>query len=328
MSENTKQKIDKLTPEQEAKMPEYVAKWIAIGTNTDRLDPVRTRKTIDQYRALINRPVDVPLIILNNPLEAWAACHLITNFGVKIEDLDAELDDVFNGNPKKYDIPPAQLPWQSGSFFAATFSFYDFMFEEVNVEIAAELYAKYKTWEATSQLGCIYPMEEYTIVCEKPTKIFLNAENRLHRDGGPALTYAGRGELKIYSLNGVRVPEYIAVTPEEKLDLEYYKTIQNADVKAEFVRKAGIERFKSLGKLLDTYENYTGAEYEWWHKSQYELWDMEAIFSGLNSAPYLSMVNQTVQIYHFEGVSPNCTTLVEAIKERCGGRDMVVKAIA
>lgn len=328
MSESTKQKIDKLTPEQQAKMAEYVAKWIAVGTDTARLDPTRTKKTVDQYRALINRPVDVPLIILENPLEAWAACHLISDYNVAIADLDAELDSVFNGNPKKYVIPSAQLPWQSGSFFAATFSFYDFMFEEVNVEIAAELYAKYKTWEATSQLGCIYPMEEYTIVCEKPTEIFLNAENRLHRDGGPALTYAGRGELKIYSLNGVRVPEYIAVTPEEKLDLEYYKTIQNADVKAEFVRKAGIERFKSLGKLLDTYENYTGAEYEWWYKSQYELWDMEAIFNSLNSAPYLSMVNQTVQIYHFEGVSPNCRTLVEAIKERCGGRDMIVKAIA
>jgi len=328
MSESAKQKIDKLTPEQEAKMPEYVAKWIAIGTNTDRLDPVRTRKTIDQYRALINRPVDVPLIILDNPLEAWAACHLLTNFGVKFEDLNAELDLLFNGNPKKHDIPPAQLPWQSGSFFAATFSFYDFMFEEVGVEIDAELYAKYKTWEATAQLGCIYPMPEYTIVSEKPTEIHLNAENRLHRDGGPALTYAGRGNLKVYALNGVRVPEYIAVTPEEKLDLDYYKTITNADVKAEFVRKAGIERFKSLGKLLDTYENYKGEEYAWWHKSQYELWDMEAIFDGLNCAPYLMMTNLTTGIYHFEGVSPDCQDLKSAIKQRLGGRDMIISAIA
>jgi len=323
-----KQKIDKLTPEQEAKMPEYVAKWIAIGTNTDRLDPVRTKKTIDQYRALINRPVDVPLIILNNPLEAWAACHLLTNFGVKFEDLNAELDELFNGNPKKHDIPPAQLPWQSGSFFAATFSFYDFMFEEVGVEIDAELYAKYKTWEATAQLGCIYPMPEYTIVSEKPTEIHLNAENRLHRDGGAALIYAGRGNLKVYALNGVRVPEYIAVTPEEKLDLDYYKTITNADVKAEFVRKAGIERFKELGTLLDTYENYKGEEYAWWHKSQYELWDMEAIFDGLSCAPYLSMVNQTTGIFHFEGVSPDCLDLKAAIRQRLGGRDMIISAIA
>jgi hypothetical protein len=99
-------------------------------------------------------------------------------------------------------------------------------------------------------------------------------------------------------------------------------------VKAEFVRKAGIERFKSLGKLLDTYQNYTGAEYEWWVKSQYELWDMEAIFDGLSSAPYLSMVNQTTSIFHFEGVSPDCKDLVSAIKQRLGGRDMIISTIA
>jgi hypothetical protein len=202
------------------------------------------------------------------------------------------------------------------------------MFEEVGVEIDAELYAKYKTWEATAQLGCIYPMPEYTIVSEKPTEIHLNAENRLHRDGGAALIYAGRGNLKVYALNGVRVPEYIAVTPEEKLDLDYYKTITNADVKAEFVRKAGIERFKELGTLLDTYQNYKGEEYAWWHKSQYELWDMEAIFDGLSCAPYLCMVNQTVPgVYHFEGVSPDCLDLKSAIKQRLGGRDMVIKEI-
>jgi len=323
-----KTKIEKLTPEQEAKMPEYSAKWIAVGTNTDRLDKARTEKIINQFRKLISMSADVPLIILDNPLEAWAACHLITDHGVPIEQLDTALDDLFNGNPKKYKIPPAQIPWQSGSFFAGTFSFYDFMFEEVGVEVDAELYVKYKTWEATAQLGCIYPMKEYTVVSQKPTEIYLSEQNQLHRDGGAALVYAGRGDLKVYSLNGVRVPQYVAVTPEEKLDLEYYKTIQNADVKAEFVRKAGIERFKNLGKLLDTYENYKGDEYVWWHKSEYELWDMKAIFDALPTAPYLSMVNQTTKIFHFEGVSPDCQDLKSAIKQRLGGRDLIISDIA
>jgi hypothetical protein len=323
-------KITEITPEQQAKMPEYVKKWIQIGINTDRLDPIRTKKTIDNYRKLLGKEVNVPLFIVDNPLEAWAACNLISNCGVSFEDLDAELDLLFNGNPKKHDIPRARLPWQCGSFFVSTFSFYDFMFEELGVEIEAELYAKYKVWESTRELGCIYPLDEYTVVCQKPTEIHLNEQNVLHRDGGAALVYAGRGDLKIYSLNGVRVPEYVAVTPEEKLDLDYYKTISNADVKAEFVRKAGIERFKSLGKLIDSWENpaYAGEKYEWWRKSQYELWDMEAIFDGLSCAPFLSMVNQTTGIFHFEGVSPSCTSLEAAIKERLGGRDMIIKAIA
>jgi hypothetical protein len=55
---------------------------------------------------------------------------------------------------------------------------------------------------------------------------------------------------------------------------------------------------------------------------------MSAIFDGLDYAPYLMMTNLTTGIYHFEGVSPACRTLKDAIKERLGGRDLIIKAIA
>jgi hypothetical protein len=327
MSE-TKKMITELTPEQRAKMPEYTKKWIGIGTDTARLDPVRTQKTIDNFRKLIDYKVDVPLFILDNPLECWVACALIVENNVAVEDAVAEMRDVIlNKNPKKYKIPTARLPWQSGSFFASTFAFYDFMIDELGVEIEAELYAKYCVWRATSELGCIYPLDNVTFVSQKPTEVHLNENNVLHRDGGPALSYAGLGDLNVYSLNGVAVPEYVAVTPEEELDLDYYNKITNADVKAEFVRKVGIERFKDRGKLLDTYKNYTGKEYEWWHKSEYELWDMASLFDGLRTAPFLSMKNITTEIFHFEGVSPQCQDLPAAIRERLG-EDRIIRAIA
>jgi hypothetical protein len=332
MTQQTK-KIETITDAQKAKMPEYVEKWVKVGTNTDRLDPVRSRKTIDNFRrALLNMNTDVPLIILDNPLECWAACALVLHYNVAPENIEAEIKDVFNGNPKKYEIPRASLPWQTGSFFVSTFAFYDYMIEELGVEIPADLYAKYKIWEATSALGCIYPLENVTFVSQKPTVIkqIKNGETYvLHCEDGPALEYAGYGNIKEYCLNGVRVPEHIVMTPAEQLDLDYYNTITNADVKAEFVRKVGIERFKSKGKLVDTYEKYKGEEYEWWHKSQYELWDMSALFDGLSYAPFLSMSNQTVPgVFHFEGVSPQCTNLKEAIRERLGGNDMVIRSIA
>lgn len=322
-----KQKIEKLTDEQTAKMPEYVKKWIDIGTNTDRLNPERTKKTIDNFRKLIGRDVDVPMLIVDNPLEAWVACYLFNDKNVAVDDIKAEMTQYFNGNPKKYDIGTPSLPWQTGSFFASTFSFYDFMVEEVGVELEAELYAKYKVWEATSQIGCIYPLDGLTVVSEKPTAIHLNEKNVLHKDGGPALEYAGMGNLKVYSLNGVRVPEYVAVTPEEKMNLEYYNTIKNADVKAEFVRKVGVERFLDKGKLMDTYENYSGDEYQLWQKSQYQLWDMSFLFEGLSYAPFLKMLNQSVGIWHMEGVSPQCRNLEEALKERLGGRSMRITEV-
>lgn len=319
-------KIDKLTPEQEAKMPEYVEKWIGIGTNTDRLDPVSTKKTIDNFRGLIGRDVDVPLKIVNNPIEAWVMCCLVEQ-NVPFDQLDEEMVSVFNGNPKRYDIPKASLPWQSGSFFASTFSFYDFMLEELKIDIGNELWAKYKIWESTSKLGCIYPLDNITIVSEKPTEIYLNENNVLHRDGGPALVYAGLGDFKLYNLNGVEVPEWLAVTDAEKININDYNSIENADVRAEFVRKVGIERFVEQGKIVDSYKNYDVAQHEWWHKSEYELVDMNVMFEGLDYAPFLKMVNQTTGIFHMEGVSPDCRTVGEALRERFGGKDFVIKEI-
>jgi hypothetical protein len=327
MSETTtKQKITSLTKEQEAQMPVYVDKWLSIGSNTDRLDRARATKTVNSLRKIINMK-EAPVLFAENPIEAWVMCCLLEQ-GVSNEDLNAEMVAVFNGNPKKREIPRASLPWLTGSFFASIFSFYDYMIEVAGVEIEPELWAKYKVWEATSELGCIYPLSEYTIVTEKPSVIHFNENKVLHRDGGPALSYSGLGDFNIYILNGVEVPEWLATTPAQHIEIAKYNDISNADVKAEFVRKLGIERFLDKGVIIDTHTNYSGNEYEWWHKSKYELIDMNCLFTTLEYAPYIKMVNQTTGIYHVEAVSPACRTLQDALRERFGGRDFVIKAIA
>lgn len=78
-------------------------------------------------------------------------------------------------------------------------------------------------------------------------------DNRLHADGSPAIEWPNE---KYYFLNGVKVPEYLAMTPEGKLDIEFFKKEKNADVKAEFIRKYGIERMQSLGKKICDSHNH------------------------------------------------------------------------
>ena len=319
-------KIEKLTPEQEAQIPKYVDKWIKIGTDTSRLDRDMTHRVVNGFRKLIKME-EAPLMICDNPIEAWVLCCLVEH-GVAQDQLKDEMVGVFNGNPKKWVIPTAQIPYQDGSFFAPSFSFYDYMLECVGVELDSELWAKYKTWEATSMIGMIYPLKDLTIVCEKPIEIHLNENNVLHKDGGPALTYAGLGDFKIYALNGVSVPEYLAMTPSHKLNIEDYNKESNADVKAEFVRKVGIERFVEVGKIMDSYENYDKEEFPFYHSSEYKLIDMEAIFDGLTCAPYILMVNPTTKIFHLEGVSPTCKTVEDALKERFGGKFFKIKNMA
>ena len=305
-------------------MPEYVKKWIDVGTSTVDIDDETAKDIVADFRELINLSKDVPLVFADNPIEAWVLCCLWEQ-SVKLEDLDAEMDKVF-AKKSTYTIPQASLPYNT-TLLSYVFSFYDFMFTEVGVKIEDELMRKYKVWERTSNLWAIYPLENLTVVCRKPTTVKLNESNVLHCDGGPALEFRGRGDFKIYALNGVRVPEYLAVTPSHQIDLKKYNEESNADVKAEFVKKVGIERMLDMGKKVDTYENYDQEDQPWWWKSEYELWDMKGLFPSLDYAPYLKMKNQTTGVWHVEGVEPKCRTLVDAIKYRFNGRDLKIVGI-
>lgn len=319
--------ITKLTQAQRDRFPHYVEKWIKVGTDTSNPSYDETLEIVNNFRDLIKLPKTNNLIIVENPIEAWVVC-VLHEMKVPMTELLDEMRLVFNGNPKKRDIPRATLPYQTGSFFVSTFSFYDYFIDELKIDVPSDLLEKYKVWERTSQIGMIYPLDNITVVCKKPTEIHLNENRVLHRDGGPALSYSGLGNFKIYSLNGVRVPEWLAVTPSHQIDVSRYNEIDNADVKAEFVRKVGVEAFINMSKKIDTYENYDEKEYEWWHKSQYELYDMSFLYPSFNYAPHLKMLNQTTGVWHVEAVSPKCLTLRDAIKERFGGREMKIIAIA
>jgi hypothetical protein len=314
--------IEKLTPENEAAIPAYVEKWLKIGTNTDRLDYEKTVAIINPFLTEILEREVVPVVIFPNPLEAWVACHFAQD-GVPVNELKGKVDQFFNKEIEMV-LEDYVNPYQDGSFSAQIFAFYDYMLNELKVPLEEDILRKYKIWEATVELGLIFPLDNVCIVTEKPTTIKLNENRVLHCDGGPALQYEGRGDLTVYSLNGVKVDEYLAVTRSHELTLEYYNTLQNADVKTEFVRKYGVERMLDMGTKLDTYENYSD---EWIKKSEYELWDMKCLFETIDYAPHLKMMNQTTKVWHVEAVSPSCRTIKDALKERFGG-DFKIRAIA
>ena len=88
-----------------------------------------------------------------------------------------------------------------------------------------------------------------------------NSDNVINCDGGPAIIYAGNGDISIYALNGVVVPEWLAVNHHSKIDISRINEITNADIKAEFVRKVGVEKLLSTGTKVDDYTKYNN---EWW----------------------------------------------------------------
>ncbi len=155
-----------------------------------------------------------------------------------------------------------------------------------------------------SEVHFIIPYKNVAFISEKPIEI--NWENkRLHKDGDKAVKYSdGWG---IYCLNGVRVPEYLVITPESRLDIEFFKKEKNVEVRTQFVRKYGIDRMRTLGKIIDKMDRW-----------DYELIDMSPIFTNINYAPYLKMKNPSTGTIHMEGVHPECKTVEMALKWRAG----------
>jgi hypothetical protein len=112
----------------------------------------------------------------------------------------------------------------------------------------------------------------------------------------------------VHALNGVRVPEWIVMTPAEKIDCHEFSKISNAEVRREFVRKVGVERLmvKLGSKMLDK-------------QGDYELHSIP-LGGRTGDWPYLKMLNPSIGVWHVEAVSKKCDTVEKALNFRNQGK--------
>ena len=211
------------------------------------------------------------------------------------------------------------MPYLHGQFDSSYFSFYDFIFEII--KIINPFKDLFNSYIKTTECGIIYPCDHFCVISNKPSKILMS-NGQLHSEGSSAIEY--NDGFKIWSLNGVRVPQYLAETPTEKLDLEFFKKEQNADIKAEFIKKYGVQRMLSLGKKMDDSHK---SDNRWEVYSEYELYNLGTIFNR-DRAVFLKMKNLTTGTYHVEGVDPKCNTVNEALEYRSKNRKINLQGVA
>lgn len=325
-------KIEKLTPEQEAQLAVYRDKWIKQGLSTDRFNKEEAQQWSDYFYENICKKDKVPVIVAESPLSAWIIVNLFAfaekGYKFPLKNIPASVRVLVRASVSA-SVRDSKLidfiyPYLCGSFDANIWAFYNYCSEVLNVSYN-NVKSNYDWWCSTVNFGPIFPLNSVCIISQKPVEIN-QVGTRLHADGKPAITYAD-GFL-VWALNGVMVPQYLAETPASNLDIEFFKKEQNADVKAEFIRKYGIERMVTLGKLIDTWQNHEGTvNFEWYKKSEYKLIGMSPIFTTYDYLPYLYMKNQTVPgIYHLECCyDPNSAiqpkTILEGLKVRLNGID-------
>jgi hypothetical protein len=159
-------------------------------------------------------------------------------------------------------------------------------------------------WMIARSANWYLPYKNICWISERHNKLFTNERGRLHCENGMALTYPdGWG---IYALNGILMkPEYV-LTPAGELSPETVLKERSVDIRRELLRKIGVLKMKSQGKIIET----TG---------EYELIDMSPVFTGINYAPHLLMRNPSLpDTFHLEGVGPQCHTIEQAINWRAG----------
>jgi len=141
------------------------------------------------------------------------------------------------------------------------------------------------------------------IVCRNPINIHRNTTGQVHCEGAPAILF--KDGFAIWKLNNVVVPQWLAETPHKNISAAKIHEIKNAEARREFVRKVGIERIclELDAKVLDSREHY----------------DLLLLDTGDNQKrPYLKMRNPSVNLWHIEGVHPDCTTVEQALIFRNG----------
>lgn len=115
-------------------------------------------------------------------------------------------------------------------------------------------------------------------------------------------------EIKQRNWNNVFIPKWLfykkVLAPKDLV------RIKNAQVRAEFVKKVGIDRIIfELGEIVDTVGNY-----------QLVILDLQ---DG-RKRPFLKMQNPSLpELWHVEGVHPACKTVADALQYRRYGNEVL-----
>ena len=302
--------IETLTPEQEAKFPEYVEKWTKLGLTTTPLTLDQAEKDFFLFqKEIMQMETPAKVVLVDNPIDTIYLANIFTYYPeTKWEDVKDQNFQEFWKKISNNDTPEFCWTYFDCQFWASWFSFYDFIKVELGVKYPND--DKYEIFKDCQKYGLVYPLENLCIVCQPPTVIKTNAAHQLHCENGPAISYNGKWEL--YALNGVVMKKEHVMTPAEKIDPVVVMKETNVEVRRELLRKVGIERMLTVlpNKMLDKRGNY-------------ELYSI-TLSPTITDARYLKMTNPSIGVFHLEGVAPGTDTVDKALAWR--NKNMFVDA--
>ncbi|RCJ39553.1 hypothetical protein A6769_06930 [Nostoc punctiforme NIES-2108] len=117
---------------------------------------------------------------------------------------------------------------------------------------------KWNSFESVvKECGWIFAGKNTCIVCDRPTKLSFDNENRLHAEGEPAIEFIDGYSL--YSYHGVTLPEKYGKIHPQQWQAEWLLSEENAELRRVLIQGIGYARIcEELQAIeLDTWAEYT-----------------------------------------------------------------------
>lgn len=317
------ERLESLTPDQEAMLPKYRDRWLAIGLQHGKELP-STERMLELFSSAYEKgdqPVPTTIVTVRSPFEGAIAASLLAPDSVTSltpAEVPAFLEKVRRLAASKLssDIRKGIQEQLSNACYGAHdanwLGFYNFFLEQTHLTPLVQPLVPLMTIAAAG-IGWFWPFESVVVVSPVPAELHMWNE-RLHNPDGPAISYTDG--FSIYAMNGVIFREtnllkFFSQSADE-IDVGEVLAIENVEQRAELLKKVGIERaFRKLNPtLLDRKVVNPGGEYHLY----------EVRLRPDSPRIYLYMENPSVPgEKHLEAVHPTCKTVEQALQWRNWG---------
>ncbi|MBN3878852.1 MULTISPECIES: DUF6745 domain-containing protein [unclassified Nostoc] len=150
------------------------------------------------------------------------------------------------------------------------------------------------------ECGWIFAGKNTCIVCDRPTKLSFDNQNRLHAEGEPAIEFIDGYSL--YSYHGVTLPEKYGKIHPEQWQSQWLLTEENAELRRVLIQGIGYARIC---------QELQAVELDTWH--EYTLLKIDADVDE-ESIHLLKMTCPSTRFIHALRVAPNMNSAREAIR--------------
>jgi hypothetical protein len=288
----------------------FKKKWFEIGTkigNCSKKEKKECEDSIKDFYVFGNKKPPEHIIWTRSPLEAEKLIFNFEKIARDTNDCKIVMERLINKSEKlKREFVETYFWGQQDSYWIAFYLCGEKFGCKYNAESKKQLDGFSKIAQAAFWW---YPFENVCIISERPNKLKINERDLLHADGESCLEFSDGFEL--FFLNGIEMPKNIVVEKREDLHGNLAFEIENIDVRREFIKKIGIEKFiKDTNAKTISHWSFVKEREEFF----YELLEVDlGKEAGKHKYLKMSMTMKNGEVFYFvEGVSDDCKTAEEA----------------